>query len=59
MYINTDELKQPLTIDQQKLEEISKIILQDYYESIPDFTLSFLEPDGIRELNRINWTSCD
>ena len=52
MYINTDDLKQPLTIDQQKLEEISGIILQDYYETIPDFTLTFLEPEGIRELNR-------
>ena len=52
MFINTEELKQPLTIDQQKLEEIARIILQDYYESVPDFTLSFQEPDGIRELNR-------
>ena len=52
MYINTDGLKQPLTIDQQKLADISNTVLLDYYETVPDFSLSFLEPDGIRELNR-------
>lgn len=52
MFINTESLNQPLNIDEQKLEEISGIVLQDYYETIPDFTLSFLDPDGIRELNR-------
>ncbi len=52
MYINSESLQQPLTIDQQKLEDISKTVLQDYYESLPDFTLSFVEADEIRELNR-------
>ncbi len=52
MFINTEELKQPLSIDQQKLEDISKIVLQDYYDAFPDFTLSFVEADEIRELNR-------
>ena len=52
MYINSENLQQPLTIDQQKLEDISKTVLQDYYESLPDFTLSFVEADEIRELNR-------
>ena len=52
MFINTESLQQPLTIDQQKLEEISKTVLQDYYESLPDFTISFVEAEEIRELNR-------
>ena len=52
MFINSESLQQPLTIDQQKLEDISKTVLQDYYESLPDFTLSFVEADEIRELNR-------
>lgn len=52
MFINSESLQQPLTIDQQKLEDISKTVLQDYYEALPDFTLSFVEADEIRELNR-------
>ena len=52
MFIYSESLQQPLTIDQQKLEDISKTVLQDYYESLPDFTLSFVEADEIRELNR-------
>ena len=52
MFINSESLQQPLTIDQQRLEDISKTVLQDYYESLPDFTLSFVEADEIRELNR-------
>ncbi len=52
MFINSESLQQPLTIDQQRLEDISKTVLQDYYEALPDFTISFVEADEIRELNR-------
>lgn len=52
MFINTDGLNQPPEIDQQKLISISETVLEDYYESLPDFTLSFVEPEEIRELNR-------
>lgn len=52
MFINKDELKSRLDIDENKLIEISRTVLNDYYEEIPDFTLTFVEAESIRELNR-------
>ncbi|MBQ6342659.1 MAG: rRNA maturation RNase YbeY [Anaerolineaceae bacterium] len=52
MNINTDELKSPVLLDEKKLSFISETILQDYYDEIPDFTLSFVEPEMIQDLNK-------
>ena len=52
MNINTDELKSPVLLDEKKLSFITETILQDYYDEIPDFTLSFVEPEMIQDLNK-------
>ena len=52
MNINTEELKTPVLLDEEKLIFISETILNDYYDEIPDFTLSFVEPEMIQELNK-------
>lgn len=52
MFINTEELKTPVIIDSEKLEQIASAVLSDYYDEMPDFTLTFVEPEAIRELNK-------
>lgn len=52
MNINSENLNQDIKIDEAKLQKIAETVLNDYYEELPDFTLSFLTPDEIRELNR-------
>ncbi|MBQ6517201.1 MAG: rRNA maturation RNase YbeY [Anaerolineaceae bacterium] len=52
MFINTEELKTPVIIDSEKLEQIASTVLSDYYDEMPDFTLTFVEPEAIRELNK-------
>ncbi|MBR6091133.1 MAG: rRNA maturation RNase YbeY [Anaerolineaceae bacterium] len=53
MYINTDEIENFPEELLPKLEKISETVLNDYYEDrLPDFTLSFVLPETIRELNR-------
>lgn len=52
MFINTEELKTPVMIDSEKLEQIASAVLSDYYDEMPDFTLTFVEPEAIRELNK-------
>ncbi len=52
MVINTDGLKNEIQLNENLLEHIAEQILTDYYEELPDFSLSFLEPEGIQELNR-------
>ena len=51
MFINTDGLEEPFELNEEKLEEISETILSDYYAELPDFSLTFVTPDDIRELN--------
>ncbi len=53
MLINTEEWeKDRFPLDEDKLLKISDLILADYYEETPDFSLIFVEPDAIKELNR-------
>lgn len=52
MIINTDELKSPLTLNEEKYRLIAETILKDYYEELPEFTLTFVEPEAIQNLNR-------
>ena len=58
MFINTEELKTRAVIDSEKLEQIASVVLNDYYDEMPDFTLTFVEPEAIRELNR-NYRNTD
>ena len=51
MIINTEEWKNRFLLDTDRLNSISEAILKDYYEEIPDFSLIFVEPEAIRELN--------
>ncbi len=52
MFLNTDEINESEFISSEQLEEIAKTILSDYYEEEPDFTLTFVTEDSIRELNK-------
>jgi len=52
MFINTDGLKEQTTINEEKLQTIADTVLKDYYDDIPEFTLSFVEPDEIKALNK-------
>ena len=52
MIINTDELKSPLTLNEEKYRLIAETVLKDYYEELPEFTLTFVEPEAIKNLNR-------
>ncbi len=51
MIINTEEWNNQFLLDTDRLNTISEAILTDYYEDIPDFSLIFVEPEAIRELN--------
>ena len=52
MFINTEDLKTTFDTDQAYLESVAETALTDYYDEMPDFTLTFVEPESIRELNR-------
>lgn len=52
MVINYSENEEPALISEAKLTEIADMILKDYYKEIPDFSLTFVSPEEIRELNR-------
>ncbi len=52
MVINTEEWKNQFQLDTEKLNTISEMVLSDYYEKAPDFSLIFVEPEEIKELNR-------
>ena len=52
MVINKEECKFAEQIDDEKLAAIADRLLADYYEEMPEFSLTFVEPDAIRELNR-------
>lgn len=52
MFINRDEIDHPLLIDDQKLLMIGETILNDYYDEMPDFSVTFVSPERIQELNR-------
>ena len=52
MIINTDNLTTQFEIDTEKLKNIADTILSDYYEDFPEFSLNFVDPEEIRELNR-------
>ena len=52
MFINTEDLKTTFDTDQAFLESVAEAVLTDYYDEMPDFTLTFVEPESIRELNR-------
>ena len=52
MYLNIEELNSPFEINEELLFHIAETILNDYYDDIPDFTITFVEPEKIRELNR-------
>lgn len=52
MFINTEELEFPDNFNTNKLEEIAETVLNDFYDEMPDFTLSFVTPQYIQELNK-------
>ncbi len=51
MIINTEEWNNQFQLNTDRLNSISESILSDYYEELPDFSLIFVEPEAIRELN--------
>lgn len=58
MYINTDEWEDELPITEDRAAEIAHEILRDYYDEDPEFTLTFVSPERIQELNR-TWREKD
>ncbi len=52
MNIDTEGLKKAIHLDETALNRIAETVLRDYYEEMPDFSLSFLEPEEIQELNK-------
>ncbi len=52
MIINTEEINKEFPLDEEKLQKIAEMILKDYYEESPDFSLIFVESETIRNLNR-------
>ena len=52
MIINTEELNEPLELNEEKYMKIAEAILNDFCEELPEFTLTFVEPEAIQELNR-------
>ena len=52
MYINTEEFDNQLNINTEQLEKIASVLLNDFYDEPPEFTLTFVKPETIRELNR-------
>ena len=52
MNINTDELTAPIELNEEKYRKIAETILNDFCEETPEFTLTFVEPEAIRELNK-------
>lgn len=52
MFINTEDLKSEFEINQTFLGSVAESVLKDYYDEMPDFTLTFVEPESIRELNK-------
>ncbi len=53
MIINIEELQSDIKLDEEKLNEIAEGVLSDYYDEAPDFSLTLVQPERIRELNRI------
>ena len=52
MFINTEELKTVFEPNRTFLKSVAECVLLDYYDELPDFTLTFVEPESIRELNK-------
>ena len=52
MFINTEELKTVFEPNRTFLKSVAESVLMDYYDEMPDFTLTFVEPESIRELNK-------
>ena len=53
MYLNTDDFEEPIpAINEDRLRKIAETLLIDYYDEMPDFTLSFVKPETIKELNK-------
>ena len=51
MFINSDNLETPADFDFKRLETIASVLLNDFYDEEPDFTLTFVQPEEIRTLN--------
>ena len=52
MNIISDNLSEDIQLDEERLNDIADTILSDYYEEKPDFSLTFLSPEEIREINK-------
>lgn len=52
MFINTEELTSEFTPNEEMLKKISETLLLDFYDECPDFTISFVDPDYIKSLNK-------
>ena len=52
MIINKDEIEDLTLKNEAELDGIAKKILIDYYDDLPEFTLSFVTPETIRNLNQ-------
>lgn len=54
MIINTDEIEMIPDINEDNLHAMAGSLLSDFYDEgeMPDFSLSFVKPETIRELNR-------
>ena len=53
MYLNTDDFEETVpAINEERLRKIAETLLIDYNDQMPDFTLSFVKPETIKELNK-------
>ena len=52
MFINTEDLKSVFEPNYTFLKSVAESVLTDYYDEMPDFTLTFVDPESIRELNQ-------
>lgn len=52
MNINCDSIGELPADYERKFSEIADAILKDYYDELPEFTLTFVSPQEIQELNK-------
>ncbi len=53
MYIDNRTTLFQFTFNEKRLTSISETLLNDSYETIPEFSLSFVDPEEIQQLNNL------
>ena len=52
MNLDRERLSEDIQLDEKKLYDIADTVLRDFYEDMPEFSLIFVEPEEIRNLNK-------